>query len=492
MVNTERMQRVTVRLADTTCSIASFILAYSSLPWSKHCLDQILSHHLLVAAALSLARTDDRLPQWQDLLWIPVVVTLALAVTLEYCNDPGPLHEKKTREIVFLQIVAMAVCVAVVATVFYALHVPPYSRLFVFSYIGLLFITTTAYRLTMKGLYGAWRDKNVATRRIVIAGRPQGIAKFMAGTASVLPYQILGCLLTTGNWSEAELPSIPVLGGMAILGDLLIHQPVDEVIMVVPPDDAGWVSPAIVQCDYFRVSVNIVHEAFMDVALRDLRLPYAPHLVPSVSLIPEEEFASYTLVWKRITDVIVSAGALILLAPLMLAIAIAIKLTTPGLPVFYRWNVVGYRGRRFTGYKFTTMIADADERKKSLAALNEMSGPVFKIRNDPRVTPLGRFLRKYSLNELPQLWSVLRGDMSLVGPRPAGPHELVGYELWQKRKLSVRPGITCFWQVRGRNAISNFDDWVKMDLEYIQQRSTWTDLRILFRTVWVVVRGTGS
>jgi lipopolysaccharide/colanic/teichoic acid biosynthesis glycosyltransferase len=183
---------------------------------------------------------------------------------------------------------------------------------------------------------------------------------------------------------------------------------------------------------------------------------------------------------------------LIVLSPVFLLIALAIKLTTPHLPVFYPWRVVGYRGRRFTGYKFTTMVADADEKRGQLAALNEMSGPVFKIAQDPRVTPLGRFLRKYSLNELPQLWSVLRGDMSLVGPRPAGPHELARYELWQKRKLSAQPGITCFWQVRGRNRITNFDDWVRMDLEYIRDRSLWLDCKILAKTAWVVVRGTGS
>ena len=140
----------------------------------------------------------------------------------------------------------------------------------------------------------------------------------------------------------------------------------------------------------------------------------------------------------------------------------------------------------------TTMIANADAEREKLADLNEMIGPVFKIANDPRVTQLGKFLRKYSLNELPQLWSVLKGDMSLVGPRPAGPHELQRYELWHKRKLSAKPGITCFWQVRGRNSISNFDDWVRLDLEYIQTRSFWVDCKILARTAWVVVRGTGS
>jgi lipopolysaccharide/colanic/teichoic acid biosynthesis glycosyltransferase len=174
-----------------------------------------------------------------------------------------------------------------------------------------------------------------------------------------------------------------------------------------------------------------------------------------------------------------------------LLIAVAIKLTTPELPIFYAWHVVGRSGKRFTGYKFTSMVANADALKAKLMHLNEMSGPVFKIRNDPRVTPLGRFLRKYSLDELPQLWSVLKGDMSLVGPRPAGPHELERYEFWHKRKLSIKPGMTCLWQVRGRNDIRNFDDWVRMDLEYIDHWSLWLDLKILIWTVWAMIGGTG-
>ena len=138
------------------------------------------------------------------------------------------------------------------------------------------------------------------------------------------------------------------------------------------------------------------------------------------------------------------------------------------------------------------MVADADGKRVDLLWKNEMRGPVFKLKEDPRVTSLGRVLRKYSLNELPQLWSVLRGDLSLVGPRPAFRHELDRYELWHKRKLCVKPGITCLWQVSGRNQISNFDDWVRLDLEYIDQWSLWLDIRILARTAWAVLAGTGS
>jgi lipopolysaccharide/colanic/teichoic acid biosynthesis glycosyltransferase len=213
--------------------------------------------------------------------------------------------------------------------------------------------------------------------------------------------------------------------------------------------------------------------------------------LPSIHLQPRN-IDSGALFLKRLVDAGVAGVLLLLLSPIFLVIAIAIKIASPRDDVFYRWRVIGYQGRPFTGYKFTTMVADADQQRTGLQHLNEMTGPVFKIKNDPRVTPLGRTLRKYSLNELPQLWSVLVGDMSLVGPRPAGAGEIGGYEDWHKRKLSVRPGITCLWQVRGRNKISNFDDWVRMDLEYIDNWSLWLDFRILVRTAWVVVSGSGS
>jgi lipopolysaccharide/colanic/teichoic acid biosynthesis glycosyltransferase len=212
--------------------------------------------------------------------------------------------------------------------------------------------------------------------------------------------------------------------------------------------------------------------------------------LPEVVLTPPH-IDSDGLLLKRIIDVVISACLLLLLAPLFLLVALAIKITTRHLPVFYPWHVIGLNGRPFTGYKFTTMAADAEGKLDELASQNQMSGPVFKVKDDPRVTPLGRLLRKYSINELPQLWSVFKGDMSLVGPRPAFRHELDRYELWHKRKLCVRPGMTCLWQVSGRNRINDFDEWVRLDLEYIDRWSLWLDFRILVRTVWAVAAGTG-
>jgi len=200
---------------------------------------------------------------------------------------------------------------------------------------------------------------------------------------------------------------------------------------------------------------------------------------------------SASLALKRGIDVIVSSALLVLLSPLLVGIAVAVKLTSPG-PIFYRWKVVGRGGRPFVGYKLRTMIANADDFKVALIAKNEVRGPIFKMRADPRITPIGRVLRKYSLDELPQLWSVLKGDMSLVGPRPPLQTEYPHFADWQKRKLAVRPGMTCLWQVSGRNDIHDFDERVRLDLEYIAKWSIWLDLTILARTVPTVLFARGA
>ena len=196
------------------------------------------------------------------------------------------------------------------------------------------------------------------------------------------------------------------------------------------------------------------------------------------------------IILKRIIDIFISIFLLIVLIPVFIVLILLIKNTSEG-SIFYKWSVLGKDAKPFTGYKFRTMIVNADHLKTDLLKSNEMSGPVFKMTDDPRITKVGKYLRMYSLDELPQLWSVLNGDMSLVGPRPPGPNEWEKYEEWQKRKLSVTPGITCLWQVNGRNEIHEFNDWVKMDLEYIDNWNLWLDIKILFKTIPTVLKGTG-
>jgi lipopolysaccharide/colanic/teichoic acid biosynthesis glycosyltransferase len=194
---------------------------------------------------------------------------------------------------------------------------------------------------------------------------------------------------------------------------------------------------------------------------------------------------------KRVFDIGVSAALLVLLAPAFVVLGLLVKLTSQG-SAFYRWQVVGEGGRRFTGYKFRSMYSNADELKKRLEHLNEMRGPVFKLTNDPRITKIGSWMRRYSLDELPQLYSVLKGDMSLVGPRPPLVSEYVRFTEYQKQKLVVKPGITCLWQVNGRNDVSDFDEWVKLDLDYIRRWTPMLDLRILWKTASEVFAGSGK
>lgn len=194
---------------------------------------------------------------------------------------------------------------------------------------------------------------------------------------------------------------------------------------------------------------------------------------------------------KRSVDILGASLLLTVLSPLFLVLAFAVKLSSPG-EIFYRWRVVGQGGRPFLSFKFRSMVRNADDLKGKLEARNEMTGPVFKIGNDPRVTATGKWLRRYSLDELPQFYSVLKGDMSLVGPRPPLVTEYERFTDYQKQKLSVKPGITGLWQVNGRNQIHDFDEWVRLDLDYIRHWSLWLDTKILFRTVAAVFTGSGK
>jgi lipopolysaccharide/colanic/teichoic acid biosynthesis glycosyltransferase len=204
-----------------------------------------------------------------------------------------------------------------------------------------------------------------------------------------------------------------------------------------------------------------------------------------------DEPADWRLSVKRVLDVALCIAALVVSAPLFLAIAALIKLTDGG-PIFFAQRRVGLGGRTFQMLKFRSMVVDAEQLKPSLAAANESNGPVFKMQRDPRVTAVGRFIRRYSIDELPQLVNVLLGDMSVVGPRPSLPAEVARYKPWQHRRFAVRPGLTCLWQTSpGRYRIP-FDEWMRLDLKYIEQWSLALDLLLILRTVRVVVTGTGE
>jgi exopolysaccharide biosynthesis polyprenyl glycosylphosphotransferase len=283
-------------------------------------------------------------------------------------------------------------------------------------------------------------------------------------------------------------PRIRFLGQSSELEGLLATLPVNEVYIAGSAIQCGAEMQQLIQiCERQGVpfALPASHfrferaQALTHKALRDGYVHYLPfHVKPS------------QMAFKRLFDIASSAVALWLLLPVIGLIALAIKLTSHG-PVLFRQARVGLHGKHFHMLKFRSMVVDAEKLRVALEKQNEQSGPVFKMKNDPRITSVGRFIRKYSLDELPQLINVLRGDMSVVGPRPPIPSEVAKYEPWQRRRLSMRPGLTCIWQVSGRNQIS-FDQWMYLDMQYIDHWSFGLDLNLIFRTFPVVLTGRGA
>ncbi|HOU36535.1 MAG TPA: sugar transferase, partial [Candidatus Omnitrophota bacterium] len=270
--------------------------------------------------------------------------------------------------------------------------------------------------------------------------------------------------------------------------DIIHNQVIDEIIFVVPRSWLNKIEDIMYLCEAEGLRIHIAVDYF--------ELKFSRGRLSELDRFPLLTFSSTparlgSLVCKRIFDVLISAAILLLSLPLFVAVAILIKLTSDG-PVFFKQKRVGLNGRIFRLYKFRTMVRDAELKLQELMPHNEMHGPVFKMSNDPRITPVGRVLRKFSIDELPQFWNVLTGTMSVVGPRPPLPSEVKQYDSWQRRRLSMRPGITCLWQVSGRNRIVDFAKWVKMDLDYIDEWSFWLDMKIFFKTIPVVIFGIGA
>jgi exopolysaccharide biosynthesis polyprenyl glycosylphosphotransferase len=273
------------------------------------------------------------------------------------------------------------------------------------------------------------------------------------------------------------------------LNSVIAHQPVDEVLVALPMNKYGSLVETIVRhCEEQGIVVRVRTEMFNLQVARS----YVDDLqgVP-VMTIQSGPADSWQLVMKRLIDIVGSAALLLALAPLFAIVTLLIRLDSLG-PVFFAQDRVGFNKRRFKMLKFRTMVVEADQQQDTLEHLNEAQGPVFKIKNDPRITRVGKFLRRFSIDELPQLLNVLKGDMSLVGPRPLPVRDVQRIDVqWHKRRFSIKPGITCLWQVNGRSNIG-FNEWVRMDLDYIDKWSLGLDLLILMKTIPVVFRGPGA
>jgi len=277
-----------------------------------------------------------------------------------------------------------------------------------------------------------------------------------------------------------------VIGAFDDMARIMDENVVDEVVFVMPRSWLDHLEVYVRVCEKVGVKATIAVDFFDTAIARPVIREVDGWPLLTFDSTPNDPFY---MSLKRTLDLIGSGLGLIILSPLFLGIAVAMKITSRG-PVFFSQVRCGVNGRTFKILKFRTMVVNAEAKLKELQKMNELQGPVFKIRNDPRITAIGRFLRKTSLDELPQLFNVLKGDMSLVGPRPPIPAEVERYERWQRRRLSMRPGITCIHEVVARNN-KDFNVWMKMDLEYIDNWCFGLDMKILARTLLAVVRGTG-
>ena len=366
----------------------------------------------------------------------------------------------------------------------------PVSRLFLALFFGYLVTLLLAQRLLAQRFQGSVHRALGAVTSVVVVGdgdKALDMARELEASErhGVRLLAIVDCGGQLGT--VVRLAREYDVRALEKLTEMLESQAIDEVLFAVSSERLRSLEGAFVLCDEHGIKTRVAADFFPHVHSRIHfdRLGERPLLTFSIA--PADDLQ---LLVKRCLDAVFAAASLAVLSVPMALVSLLVKLTSRG-PVLFRQERCGLNGRLFTCYKFRSMVEGAESLRQELEHLNEKDGPAFKIRNDPRLTPIGGLLRRFSIDEWPQFWNVLRGEMSFVGPRPAVPPEVGQYETWQRRRLRMRPGLTCLWAIRGRDRL-DFDSWMQMDLEYIDNWSLLLDLKILLLTLPVVVAGRGA
>jgi len=379
--------------------------------------------------------------------------------------------------------------VVVILAVTFAFQPRQYSRLLLGEAGIIATILLALSRVAQNKVVGWLRARGIGVARVVIVGAGEVGRTVMRTTVArpELGYQIVGFVDDNPQKGQTDIGPFKALGPTNNLARLIKEEAVNEVIITLPWMYHRKIMSIVRECERRQVNARIVPD-FFQMSLSRVDVDDLGG-VPLVG-VREVGFGREALLVKRVIDIAGATVCLTLGAPLLALIGLVIRLDSPG-PIIFRQTRVGAGGRLFETYKFRSMREGAEKELEQLRDLNEAEGPIFKIRDDPRLTCLGRFLRRTSLDELPQLWNVLRGDMSLVGPRPPLPAEVGRYMEWHKRRLEVRPGVTGLHQVSGRSLLS-FDEMVLLDVYYIENWSLWLDLKILLRTIPTVLFGVGA
>ncbi len=461
-----------VLLIDMATIIAAFLFTY----YFRGAI-----HHFYHLDLITARKVLTPLRTIEDYLWLLLII---LPVWLGMLHIVGAYHQMRTksaRQVSWIILQANVLGFLLFGASVFLLRVQYVSRSFMILFFLLGFILLSCERSILIAYWHVLARMEYFQKKLLMVGtgsRAQAFIRSVHQNPS-WGFRIVGILDRDPMLTGQSIEKVEIIGTLNDLASLLRKKVIDEVVFIVPRSWMTEIEAAILQCERVGVRATVAADLFnVNVAKAQ---PSEMEGMPTISF-DTTPVDQWQLAIKRAGDIFASSFGLLFLSPLFILVGTLIKLTSPG-PIFFRQVRCGINGRIFTLYKFRTMQMDAENRQAEVQHLNEMVGPVFKATNDPRLTGLGKWLRKTSIDELPQLFNVLKGEMSLVGPRPPIPSEVENYEIWHRRRLSMRPGITGQWQVQGRNRIQNFNDWMRLDLEYIDRWSLVLDMKILLKTI---------
>jgi exopolysaccharide biosynthesis polyprenyl glycosylphosphotransferase len=430
---------------------------------------------------------------FNEYLWILLAAFPVWGLLLARHGFYASLRRRSLYQIVTALINVHLIAGMTGASLIFLLEPRGVSRTFYLAFVVLAFLLLTLEKVALRLVLGSIRSRGYNYRNILLVGTQEEALHFHRHFQGYVDwgFKVVGFVKVNGEILPETLEGTPVLGSLKDLIELCKTFSVDEVVFCLNKQKEQVVDVE----DYLRdleeigVTVRMILASY-NIYRSRRELEFFDDQTPMLTF-HSKAFEAHQLFLKRMLDIFGALVGLGITASLFPFIALAIRRDSPG-PIFFAQERVGEQGRIFRLWKFRSMYLDAEERKKDLLDRNEMEGALFKIKDDPRITRVGRFLRRSSLDELPQFYNVLRGEMSLVGTRPPTPEEVSQYKNCQRRRISIQPGITGLWQVSGRNNINNFDEVVRLDLSYIDNWSLWMDTKILMRTLRIVFLGTGS
>lgn len=484
------------RLGDGLIILASFIVAYYGR-------DALIYWNEILGTRFKFEGPE--LAPIKDYFIVLVIGLFGYSFILNILGAYSSMRLSSSWRLLWVTALTSVLVFAFLATVLFTLKLD-LSRSFLGLFCTLVCVSLSLERALILFLLRYWRRRGRNFRNVIICGVGEQAIK-LVGEILARPELGLGVRafadLREGIGSEdpsvenfqrklgrfEKLKSRRILSGNSDLLRALGEYAIDEVIFTDVVECMPQVEEMIQSCSEQGVRTTIAADLFSFGLIKSGVSYFGGMPLIHYQTPPGDR---WELSVKRFIDIVVSLALLVLLSPVMGMIALAVRFSSKGGAILFRQKRVGLNGRLFTLYKFRSMRPGAEQELDTLRHLNEMNGPAFKMQTDPRVTSVGKFLRRHSLDELPQFWNVLRGDMSLVGPRPPMPGEVSLYERRDRRRLSMRPGLTCTWQVSGRNQIRDFENWVKLDLDYIDNWSLMRDFELIFRTIPVIFLGTGA